>query len=414
MKNELDELLTRVLTPREEPGDILNRRILNQVKEGESMKSKKYKRASAAVIAAAVVAASSITAVAAWQYRSASQVAEEFGDESLAGHFAEQASQGAVMDPPVGQAGSAEADKGISETVGESQSFGGYKVTLLGLLSGENLSEYQSRVNGNVRNDSTYCVVAIEREDGAAVDAENDNFFVSPLIGGLEPWRYNAASMGGNYSEFVENGVLYRLSECDNIAYFADHELYLCVTDTSFYDTRLYHYDEAAGSISRNADYEGLNALFELKLDTSLADPARAQALIDAVNAPDGDDGTGVEIPPEAAEAMAWAGNLTSENLEQYCVRMENTVQTVFPDRDGIYVIESWLVNEAVSDTAGGSATFPAELYNAENYTLGTLYIGGYGGSSMADLVIDTFILNEDGSLTFAAWVPREVSMYLK
>lgn len=420
MKNKLDELLTHVLTPREEPGDILNRKILMQVKERENMKHKKYKRASAAVIVAALVAASSITAVAAWQYRSASDVAARTGDDRLADYFAEQAAEtGMVTDPPdtAGQAGIADS-AGLADSkdiVGESQSYGGYKVTVLGLMSGENLSEYRRMINGNVRNESTYCVVAIEREDGTAVDAEQEDFFVSPLVGGLEPWTYNAVTFGGGYSEFVEEGILYRLLECDNIECFADHELYLCVTDTSFYDTALYHYDEADGSISRNTEYEGLNALFELEMDASLADPAKAQALIDEINTPSEDDGTEIELPKEAKEAMEWADNLTAENLEQYCVRMENTVQTVFPDKDGFYVIQPWLINEAVSDSCGGGeGKFNSKFFTPEEYTPGVPVIEGYStGGGMEKLVITTITLNEDGSMTFAAWVPRDVSIYL-
>lgn len=410
MRNELDELLTHVLTPREEPGDILNRKILEQVKETEHMKQKKYKRASAAVIAAAVVAASSITAVAAWQYRSASAVAERVGDEQLAGYFAEQASNaGAVTDPP-GVAGQADS-AGI---VGESQSFGGYKVTVLGLVSGEGLSEYERKSGGQVHSDRTYCVVTIAREDGTAVDAEHGDFFVSPLIGGLEPWNYNAVTLCGNYSEFVEEGILYRLVECDNIECFADHELYLCVTDTAFYNSSLYHYDETSGGISRNTEYKGLNALFELEIDPSLADPVKAQALIDEINNPPEGDGTEIELPKEMQDAMEWADKLTPENLEQYCVRMENTVQTVTA-KDGWYVLQPWLVNEAVSDTRGGSSARYNADYITEEYSSGKLYIEGYGTSGgMEDLVIDTIMLNEDGSLTFAAWVPKDVSIYLK
>ncbi len=410
MRNQLDELLTHVLTPREEPGDILNRKILAQVKETEHMNQKKYKRASAAVIAAAVVAASSITAVAALQYRSASSVAERVGEEQLAGHFAQQASD-AVMDPP-GVAGQADG----AGMIGESQSFGGYKVTVLGLVSGEGLSEYQTKSGGQVRSDRTYCVVAIAREDGTAMDAEHGDFFVSPLIGGLEPWKYNAATFCGNYSQFVEEGILYRLLECDNIECFADRELYLCVTDTSSYDTGLYHYDETNGSISRNTEYTGLNALFDLEIDPSLADPARAQALIDEINTPTEGDGTEIELPKEMEDAMAWAGQLTPENLEQYCVKMDNTVQTVTPNKDGWYILQPWLINLAVSDTRGGEGgrSYNAE-YVKENYTPGQLYIEGYSTSGgMEDLVITTIVLNEDGSITFAAWVPKDVSMYLK
>lgn len=412
MRDKLDELLTHVLTPREEPGDILNRKILEQVKEREYMNRKKYKRASAAVIAAAVVAASSITAVAALQYRSASNVAEQVGDEQLAGHFAQQASDAGIVTDPPGVAG--QADNG--SIVGESQSLGGYKVTVLGLVSGEGLSEYERKSGGQVRSDRTYCVVAIAREDGTAMDAEHGDFFVSPLIGGLEPWKYNAVTLCGNYSQFVEEGILYRLLECDNIECFADHELYLCVTDTSSYDPSLYHHDETTGSISRNTEYTGLNALFELEMDTSLADPARAQALIDEINNPAEGDGTEIELPKETQDAMAWADQLTPENLDQYCVKMENTVQTVTPDKDGWYVQQSWLVNPAVSDTRGGDGSrYNADYVTADEYTPGQLYIEGYDTSGgMEDLVITTIMLNEDGSLTFAAWVPKDVSMYLK
>lgn len=414
MRNELDELLTHVLTPREEPGDILNRKILKHVKEREHMRQKKYKRTSAAVIAAAVIAASSITAVAAWQYRSASDVAEKVGDEQLAGHFAQQALGADIVTdiPEAGTAGQAES-AGI---VGESQSLGGYKVTVLGLVSGEGLSEYERKSGGQVRSDSTYCVVAIAREDGMAVDAEHEDFFVSPLIGGLEPWKYNAVTLCGNYSEFVEEGVLYRLLECDNIECFADHKLYLCVTDTGFFNSDLYHSDETAGSISRNTEYLGLNALFDLEVDASLADPVKARALIDEINAPGEDDGEGIEMPKEIEDAMAWADKLTSENLEQYCVRMENTVQTVTVNEDGWYIQQPWLVNEAVSDTRGSEgASYNAKYMTADEYTLGRLYISGYDTSGgVEDLVITTFILNEDGSMTFAAWVPKDVSKYLQ
>lgn len=415
MRKKLDELLTHVLTPREEPGEILNRKILEQVKETENMKQKKYRRASAAVIAAALVATSSITAVAAWQYMSASQVADKLGDDRLAGHFAEQMSDTDIIMDNTSGAGIDGASDG--DITGESQSFGGYKVTVLGLLSGEDLSAYR-RMSGDdiVQSDRTYCAVAIERENGAAIDAEHESYFVSPLIGGLEPWMYNAVTLCGNYSEFVENGILYRLLECDNIEYFADHKLYLCVTDTAFYESTLYDYDETDGSISRNTEYEGLNALFELEMDASLADPVKAQALIDDINKSMEDDETEIEMPQVMSDAMEWAGKLTPENIERYCVRMENTVQTVTVDKDGYYVIQPWLVNEAVSDSRGSDGLkMNASFYTSEYYTRGVLYIEGYSTSSgMKDLVITTFIINEDESMTYAAWVPKDISKYLQ
>lgn len=402
MKNEMDELLKHVLTPNEEAGDILNRKILEQVKENEIMRERKGRRVSAAVIVAAFVAGASITAVAAWQYMSAPEIADRLGDDKLAGHFTEQMTS-------VEKTGK---NLGLHDIVGESQNYGGYQVTVLGLMSGEDLSESYNVLNGSIRRDRTYCAVAIQKEDGTAVDAEKEEFFVSPLIGGLNPAHYNVASMGGSYGEFVEEGILYRLVECENITYFADHELYLSVSDTTFYDNRLYHYDETAGSISRNTDYEGLNALFKLEPDASLADPVKAQALLDELEALQREE-TKIEQPKETEEAMEWASQLTPENLEQYCVRMENTVQTLTVDPNGFYVLQPWLVNEEVSDTRGGGGGEYNAKYMRE-YPLG-MRIEGYSTSGgMEDLVITTITRNEDETLTFAAWVPKEGSKYLK
>ena len=405
MKNDLDELLTRVLTPREEAGDILNRKILEQVKETGNMRQKKYRRASAAVIAAACTAVFSITAVAAWQYKSAADVADELGDDTLVNNFREQF--GTIEEPT-------ENTDNMS-IVGMSQSYGGYKVTVLGLLSGEELSEFERMSNGVVRSDRTYCAVAIEKEDGTAVNAEREDFFVSPLIGGLNPGLYNAASLFGNYGEFVEEGILYRLLECDNIEYFADHELYLCVTDTTFYNSNLYDYNEEDGSISRNTEYQGLNALFDLELDSSLADPIKAQALIDEINSPTEGDGDEIEFPKEINDAMDWARQLTPETLEKYCVRMENTVQTMTVDEEGYYTIQPWLLNEAVSDTRGGGGGRSKVSFVFDDDDTPRMLIQGYSCSDgMEDLMITTLTLNEDGTITFAAWVPKEVSRYLQ
>lgn len=394
MKSELDTILKHVLTPKEEAGDILNRRILEQIREDGKMKQKRFKKVSAAVAAAALAASVSITAVAAWQYYSAADVADRIGDERLSDFFLEQR-------PVSDSNGSGTEDGGGVAVAGESQSYGGYLVTVLGMLSGEGLSQFQHMADGEVKNDRTYCVVAIQREDGMAVNAENEEFFVSPLIGGLSPWFYNIASMHGNYSEFVENGVLYRLLECENIEYFADHELYLCVSDTSFIDNGLYFYDEADGSITRNTEYQGLNALFDLELDPSLADPVKAQALIDEIEhsmEPQTDAGE-PEIPEAAAYAMEWAAALTPENMEQYCVRLEDSVQTIAVNGEGYFVWE---------ERGGGSGKAKASFLQ-ENIEQG-MWIDSYSSSEdgMEDLVITTFTPNEDGTLTHAAWVPRE------
>lgn len=413
--NDMDELLKRVLTSEEKPGYAfrrrsLERKIMEQVKETESMGQKKKMRISAAIAAAAMMAAVSVTAVAAWQYRSAADVAEEVGDGKLAGYFEEQIGNSADS-----EAGAAEAEKeGEQPSVGESQRFGGYEVTFLGMVSGEGLSEYARRSGEEVLRDRTYCVVAIRKEDGTAMEPGEGSFFVSPLISGLDPIWYNAASFGGNFSEFVEGGVLYRLVECDNVTCFADRELYLCVTDTLFYDKALYSYDQESGRLTRNEAYQGLNALFGLEVDASLADEEKARQLIAAVDASmeENTQETETEIPQAARETEEWMKQITPQNIEQFCVQLDNTVQVMTPDQEGYVTWESRLLNEAVSETdeCGGGKIAP-ELFFEDGPGM-VIYMYSSSEKGMEELKIQTLTLNEDGTVTFAVWVPREGNKY--
>lgn len=195
-------------------------------------------------------------------------------------------------------------------------------------------------------------------------DSIPEEFFISPLVGDLNPGLNNMAAWGGDMSWYVEDGILYCLVGCDNIEYFADRKLYVCVTDTSLYNSRLYNWDEAAGSIARNEEYQGLNALFELQIDPSKADPVKAQAFLDEnrTDSKENDGDVYVDLPQEVREALEWAHKLTPENIDQYCVRLENTVQTKAPDKEGSVVFE-WLANEAVSDTRGGTCKLNVDWY---------------------------------------------------
>lgn len=418
MKNDLEKLLQSALTLKEEPGEELNREIIKRLKEKKTGKSKKFRGtvAAAAVLFAAV---SSLTVFAAWRYRSASQMAEELGDGELAIHFEEQVLEN-IQDNSGenGKEAGEKADIPIFEDA-ESQSFGGYKAVLLGMVSGEGLSEYERMAGGTIHGDRTYLAVAISREDGIPIDDEKEEFFVSPLIGSLDPKDYNALDWKSNYGQFVEDGTLYRLMECDNIEYFADQNLYVCVTDTAFYKKDLYQWDEANGKIIRNKEYEGLNALFELSVDPSKADPEKAGAFLERLEArgQNGEEDAVSEedpysmLPEKAKEAMAWGDQITPENIEQYCVRLEHTVQTKTPDEDGFVSFE-WRIDTSIPDTAGSSSSFDVEWLFAEGEkTMSISY--GCSEKGLESLTLDTFTLNEDGSVTFAVWVPKEGSMWL-
>ena len=98
--------------------------------------------------------------------------------------------------------------------------------------------------------------------------------------------------MHGGYHQFIENGVLYRLIECDDIELFADKKLYLCVSDTNFFSVDAFSFDEETGVITEKPDYNGLNILFDLPLDAAKANPEKAKAYVDALWAEDADEKT--------------------------------------------------------------------------------------------------------------------------
>lgn len=265
MDKKFDDALRHALTPSDEAKFYLNQKILNRVEEQKTMVERKKRRLSVAIIIAALVLCiSSATVYAAWKYLSSSAVAENIQDIKLSEVFL---SEQALI-------------------VNETQNYGDYSVTLLSIVSGEMLSEYPHYKNGSIVEDRTYAVVAIENMNGVSIPNTSEDsygkleFFVSPLIGDYNPAFYNIASMSGNYTDMVQDGILYRLLECDNVEIFANHDLYLCVSEGMFYNAEAYCYDKLTGKISRNEKYEGLNALFDLPVDISKANPEKAAEYI--------------------------------------------------------------------------------------------------------------------------------------
>lgn len=261
MDKKFDDALKHALTPNDEAEFWLNRKILNQIEKQGTMPGRQRKKLpAAAILAAFVLCVNSVTVYAAWKYLLPSNVAENMQDTKLAQAFL--------------------SDETL--IINETQNYGDYRVTLLSIVSGEMLSEYPHYKNGSIAADRTYAVIAVEKANGAPMpDTSEDSYgeleiFASLLIGGYDPAFYNIASMSGNYTDMTEDGILYRLLECDNVEIFADHDLYLCVSEGVFYHTAAYCYDKLTGKISRNENYIGLNALFDLPVDRSEADPEKA------------------------------------------------------------------------------------------------------------------------------------------
>lgn len=257
--DQFNELLKQALSSSAEPSEELNEKLIHQLKNKDT-KSTYKKRASVILIAAIITLTMSITTLAAWHLLSPKQVAEHFEDQRLAKAF----------------------ENKDAITINESVVSGGYNFTLLGIVSGKGLSDFESS-RQDIHPDRTYAVVSIEKEDGSEMPDTQDEeygkvpFFISPLIKGQKPWQVNIASMNGGYSEFVIDGVMYRLIECDGVEIFADRGLYLSISTSDFYDMKAFNYNEETGEVSANTNYNGANALFDLPLDEAKADYGRAE-----------------------------------------------------------------------------------------------------------------------------------------
>ena len=394
MSRDMDRILKQALSPERGPEARLNQSILKQAEEMTYMKRGRKKYPAVVLAACLTLAFGSITGFAAYKYFTPSQMAEEMNDDKLAEAFA---GENAVL-------------------VNESQEFGDYKITFLGIVGGKDVSKYMGTEAGSLLDERMYIATAIERTDGTPMpDTSDENYgkdpvFASLYIGGLNPNEYNCITMHGGYSEFVQNGVTYRMAETNNIEMFADRGIYFGVNSGTFYDSQAYNFNEATGEITRNEDFNGVNALFTVPIDKAKGDPAAAEAFLRELQA----EWDAPEEPIEKSESdlavddwmetlinMSQEKTLTKEFMDQYATVIESTVQVL--KVEGNEVPYSYQVGE---DGSGGSGTcFCEELFGKEPAT-GALGILGYMYSDgVTDLEVPTMTWNGDGTATFAVYM---------
>lgn len=346
------------------------------------------KYAAVAVIGAAILTAGSITGYAALKYLTPSQAALETNDSKLSEAFR---GKDAIL-------------------INESQKFDDYTISLLGVTSGADISSYASS-DIALDSDEMYAVLAMERTDGTPMpDTSSDDygsfsFFASPYIQGLAPKDFNMYTLGTGYSEFVKDGIQYRLLQFDNISIFADRTIYIGVNEGMTCNISAFLFDEATGEISQNPEYSGINALFTLPLDKACADEAAAQEYIEnirqeltAENNTETDD---VELTDEEKEVDAFLSQLTGENIGQYMERAENTVQVVTPDDDHM-IAYSWEMETG----AGGNCTLNLDWIDP--VPGGTTLLGHSHSGRIDSLYVETLTDNGDGTYTFAVYVCRQ------
>lgn len=379
MRDKFDDLLREALIPSEKPDAMLTQQILQKAGGEDEMRKPKFKMAPAiGVVAAILLASGSLSAYAAWQYLSVEQVAENVGDKNLAEAFR---GKGAV-------------------SINESQSYGDYKITLLGTVTGKNLSSYVNKDdNGEIQSDKTYAVIAIKKRDGSAMpdsDAEeqdNASFLVSPFIKGEDPVHMNIYYMNGGKSSFVKDGISYHVVECDNLESFAKRGVYLGVLNTMFYDKEAYHFDKKTGDISRNEKYNGVNALFDLPLDESKADEKVAEEqLAKWLEEAEADESEDEVVTKKGKE---W----TVEEIKEKCTLRKDLVKTYPASKFDELIPISVSFSHDKGEASGEFR--PSGYFKKNEY--GIKCIGMSGGGEEETDVFDIYELCErhkDGTLT--------------
>lgn len=106
----------------------------------------------------------------------------------------------------------------------------------------------------------------------------------------------------------------------------------------------------------------------------------------------------------EMSDIDAWVARLTPENIEEFAVRVEHTVQVLKVDEEGFLHTAPYEI-EGRGGSGGGSIlaewAFPEE-------DAGMIDRFSYAHSGTLDtLIIETFTKNEDGTYIFAAYIPK-------
>ena len=387
---QMDRMLSLALTQQAKPDAALQQKVCSQWKERREMNGNKKWMAAAA--AAACVLAVTVSVGAANRFLSSQQVAEEFSMDNMSKAFS----------------------KGDGIEINQTQTYGEYNVTLLGVVNGANLGWSKPE---EIEKEKTYAVVAIEKTDGTPMPDGTDDqvmpqdFFVSPLIEGYNPINFNVMTMDGSVTWDVINGVEYRIVECDNVEIFADHKLHLCVMDSTFYDKDAYNYDGKTGAITPNTDYEGMNLLFDLPLDASKANPQKVEEYLKdfTLMFPEADsdgDSTAangqqtlddVELTPEYVEYVS-GGEWKKEVAESECV-IEKTVMNN-PD-EGMYTLDFRIDRDDGSQSSG---TF---YFYDRDFLDGVAVQQSYYSSSEEGMCYQEIVVakkQEDGTVTLQAY----------
>ena len=162
--------------------------------------------------------------------------------------------------------------------INETQETGDFAVTLLGIVTGENLDV----LNQDLDNAHTYAVMALRNLDGTPIEQETFDFInypMTPLVAGYSPAGVNSWTLGAAVTGFAQDGVYYYLLDTESIEMFADHTVYMAFYEGFVPNNTIFTVNDD-GTIAFCDDFTGPHALFTLPLDPAKADPAAVEAFI--------------------------------------------------------------------------------------------------------------------------------------
>ena len=391
---ELDEFLKENLLPDCVPEKSLNASIVKKVKGTQNMKHRTWKLSVAAAIAILVVGSAS--AYAAYRYLTPSQVVDQMTEDgALAKAF--------------------ESKDAI--TVNETQKTAGYDITLMGIVSGKNLSSVTSEA---VDQKKTYAVAAIAREDGKAMPDNTDDdyqtFCVSALIHGKRFQNVNNAALNAEVTSFVQDGVQYELLECDNLEIFANKGVYMGIVESFGNESQAFTMNKKTGDYTVNKDFDGMKALFTIPLDKSKADDAAAEQYFEELG--EKENAKAAEKENNENKAAANAGSKSEESrLTSEWEQKLTKFRTLTSKKAQEYVKKhaEVVVQETCNAGADGSIHVKSDAgesdYNVSTYTkVGVENVISFSSDgTFAGTYGETITPNEDGTYTYTVYRPVNV-----
>ncbi|MCL2020471.1 MAG: hypothetical protein FWG70_12065 [Oscillospiraceae bacterium] len=238
-------------------------------------------------------------------------------------------------------------DNGSGLEIQESVVSNGYVLSLHGLAIGSDLNEYRDFTE--INSEETYAIISIAKESGAKMQYSDPEFALplrfhsNILFEGFKPWQFNSVFFGLGGSVFEKDGVMYMIySVGENVEIFADKAVYLAIWDDSeagvYPSSELFEISDD-GKISFVSGLTSAHALFTLPLDSSKADPAKVEKLLDELGVYaefEGDDEND-DVLDEPEVIIIVEGELEGESRPQPFVFVEEFGAGEFGEYHVIY-----------------------------------------------------------------------------